>query len=257
MKKRMPERLFLQFVMAEFLDDGSIFKDVLKSINDNNYVHTMKNGHAFWIHPDAKEMNVCIGADWGKKSDFTVFIAIESNDNIARIVGVSRFRKESYINASKKLKEFHECFKEVFKSYHDGTGVGIAIDDILNEYDVDTMPITFTNDNKNDMVLDLMLRFEKHTIEIPKWDILKEELDAYSVTVSKAGRFIYEADPTSGCHDDSIAALLLAMLAYKKGNISGDIIIPGRKPDPDWYFHPQLGDYVLTNEDELYEDFIM
>jgi len=255
MRRKMPDRLFRQFVMAEFLDDGAIFQNVLNATQLDQNVYQKDDGTAIWMHQDSSSMQVCIGVDWGKKSDYSVFIAFQCLDSIARIVGIQRFRKVSYITGAKTLESFQKCFKEVHTTYHDGTGVGEAINDILVEFNVDANPITFTNDNKNEMVIDLMLYFEKGIIEIPTWQTMKDELDAYSVTITNTGKFRYEADPTSGQHDDIVSAMLLALSAYKRGQRNCQIIIPYARTEVKYHYNSQINDYIITNEDELMRDF--
>jgi phage FluMu gp28-like protein len=188
-----------------------------------------------------------IGVDWGKQTDFTVFSAIDcSNKNQARLVGFQRFRRTSYIQAVKNLHLFQSNFETITECYHDKTGVGLAIEDIIYDEHVRAEGITFTNENKTNMVISLMNFIEKAQMLFPHYKILFNELQNYEMSFTRTGKMSFNAAP--GSTDDIISSILLSLLAYTDNGGSFELItIP--EPQPNIYRHPQSGEYIYLDDD--------
>ena len=204
----MPERLFRQYYLAEFMDDGSVFVGIRDCVEGPTIIGASKDS-TLWIHPKAAKSNVVIGADWAKTTDYTVFVAICTETK--RVVGVRRFNKKLYTEAIRELILFTQQFKEVEIVRHDKTGVGQAIDDQLSLTDLAFEGVTFTNSLKTNMVNRLITTIEHKNIILPNWGAMLDELDAFEVHVNDLGTMIYNAP--SGQHDDIVCALMLAHAA--------------------------------------------
>jgi len=203
-RRELPERLFRQFYLAEFVDDGQVFV----GFRDRFYGPELSLGQErqIWTAPEASEKTVVVGADWAKTTDYTVFFAADVETR--KIVGLERFNRMPYTEAVRRLKIFCNRFKSTVIVRHDKTGVGTAIDDLLAVAEVPAEGITFTNQTKADMVAKLMTAFDTDgQIGLPRWDILASELESYDVTTSASGNFIYGAP--AGKHDDAVSALML------------------------------------------------
>lgn len=215
-QRSMPDRLFRQYMLAEFLDAGSVFVNHRECL----YTDEIPYGAKVWLHPDAKKSEVVFGVDWAKHKDFTVFIALEvgkaekedSDDyervQFQRVVGFARFQNVAYIEAVKELGHFARRFSRVGLIYHDKTGIGIALDEMLARTPLPFHGVTFTNELKSELVNQLILRFENRALFIPNSQDLLSELDAYEVTSTETGRMKYSAP--EGEHDDIVTALFLA-----------------------------------------------
>lgn len=208
-KRALPDRLFRQYFLAEFLDDGAVFvgyQDCVEAgpVLDFNGHHSHK-----WFHDDAKTAPVVVGADWAKTEDRTVFIAIDLRTR--RVVGFQRFFKTPYTEAIRRLKVFCDTFYDVVSVMHDKTGLGQVIDDYLAQTEMPYEGVTFTNQSKNNMVTQLITGIEQQDIWIPNWPTMLAELDAYEVTTTLAGNLTYSAP--HGKHDDIVSALMLAYTA--------------------------------------------
>lgn len=206
-RKELPARLFRQFYLAEFEDEGGVFTGF------RDCVHTGEI-EAFgefveWHHEEAAGAQVVIGADWAKTVDYTVFVAIDIATR--KVVGFMRFHKRPYTEAVKNLVRFSRKFKEVLCVYHDKTGVGMAIDDQLSYTGLPFTGITFSNSSKSQMVANLMTAFEQKQLYIPLWQTLLNEIESFEVTTGAMGTMHYAA--AQGGHDDTIAALMLANAA--------------------------------------------
>lgn len=211
-KRDLPDRLFRQYYLAEFLDDGSVFigfRDCLYTdpIDLTGSIHE-------WYDVEANEKEVVLGVDWAKKHDFTVMGAVSYQDDIPKLIGYCRFQGLSYIEAIKQLIRFTKKFKQVRLIRHDKTGVGEAIDDMLAQTSLPYEGIIFTNASKSTMVSDLMLCFERGDLLLPNIQNLIYELDIYEVQTNALGTAKYSAP--LGSHDDIVSMLMLAYSAVKE-----------------------------------------
>jgi hypothetical protein len=109
------------------------------------------------------------------------------------------------------LQVFAKKFKETTAVYHDRTGVGEALDDMMANTGLPYEGITFTNKSKSEMVNNLMIAVEQQFVEFPRWQELLDEMENFEVKVSHVGTMRFEA--ANGKHDDIIAAFMLAWSA--------------------------------------------
>jgi hypothetical protein len=202
-RKTLPDRLFRQYYLAEFVDDGSVFLGV----DDCTYGPEIEED--VWTHHEASEKEVVIGADWAKTRDYAVFIAIEVGT--FKVVGFMRFHGISYVDAAKELYLFSQKFKSTLLVRHDKTGVGEVLDDLLSHFPINFEGFTFSNSSKGSIINLLGLGFEKKVLSIPNWGVLTKELGIYEVEVSESGNMKYSAP--DGEHDDTVIALALAYSA--------------------------------------------
>jgi len=205
-RKSMSERLFRQYYLAEFVDDGSTFVGFRECIQGDEL--DTYGDHQHWLAHDAKEKEVVLGIDWAKKQDYTVFTAVTHREEKPRMVGFMRFHGLGYVDALKELYNFTKKFKNITLVRHDRTGVGEAIDDMLAQFTFPFEGVVFTNQSKSAMVNQLMLTFEKKDIILANWPDMIKELESYEVITSDSGNFKYSAP--SGMHDDIVSSLMLA-----------------------------------------------
>lgn len=207
-RKSMPDRLFRQYMLAEFVDDGGVFT----GFRDLYYTDeiSINEPRQFWIAPNAAECDVVIGADWAKSVDWTVFFA--GDVNTRKVVGFERFHKRPYPDAIKNLIRFSRKFRNTLAVWHDKTGVGDAIDDQLAFTDLPYEGKIFSNNSKSNMVMKLITSIETEQIGLPNWDILDGEFDAYEISTTDLGTVTYNA--AEGFHDDTISALMLMNAAF-------------------------------------------
>jgi len=238
-RRSLPERLFRQYYLAEFMDDGSVFTGYRDCLKDDNII----SEEVHWVAPGSEEREVVIGADWAKHSDYTVFTALSyKRGERPELVGFMRFHGQPYTQAVQELVIFSRKFKSVGVVYHDKTGVGDAIDDLLGRTSLSFEGVVFTANSKAAMVNQLIVTFERKGILIPYWPELLKELDSFEVTTSSIGTMKYEG--ASGTHDDIICSLLLSNYAYME--FSGETSIQ---------FLEDLPSSKLT-VDKLYKDMI-
>ena len=203
-KRELPNRLFRQFYLAEFVDAGNVISNVRSCLYGDPL--ELFGEIQKWIHPDAKQSRVVIAVDWAKTVDYTVFIAMDVDKR--KVIGVVRFHKTSYTEQVRILSFFCRQFGTLEMILHDKTGVGQAIDDQLVYINQPFHGITLTNQLKNEFVTNLITNFEQEYISIPNWREMIDELESYELKPTTTGLPSYNAP--SGKHDDIVCALFLA-----------------------------------------------
>jgi hypothetical protein len=206
-QKELPDRLFRQHYLAEFIDDGTVF------VNINGCVYGPKllfdGPKQLWFAEGAKSRQVVIGVDWAKSQDYTVFLAV---DIVTRqIVGLHRFHRVPYTEQVRMLKMFSLKFADVLIINHDKTGVGSAIDDLMVHINMPYNGIVLGNANKGEFVTKLITSLEQAQIFYPFWQELIDELTQYELSMSPTGLPTYNAPP--GKHDDIVCAMFLVNMA--------------------------------------------
>jgi hypothetical protein len=216
-KKSYTDRLYRQYILAEFVGTGAVFTNLNKAY----YTEYMELGETFeWppkpVYDDEVEpledMTVVIGVDWARMEDYTVFIASEPATR--RVVAVWRMKGVPYPTQVRRLVDFSQRFKEVLTVWHDRTGVGVALDDMLGHTGLPFRGITFTNDSKNTMMVELILAFEEGVYDLPYIEAISREMNAIEVDQTPLGLARYNAP--DGEHDDIVMSLALSHLAMKQ-----------------------------------------
>ena len=214
-RRLLPARLFQQYYEAAFLDNGSVFPrlQVDKEFWKAEYI---KDGPVeYWLAPGCEKMTVVAGCDWAKRQDYTVLILIDHTQRPFRIVGFMRFHQKKYTEQVIDIVRFMRKFKEVEILYHDRTGVGDAIDDMLSEVPgLIYQGIVFSNANKAEMVNSLITGVEQTNIVFPNWPEMIHEFDVYEVETDSIGRMRYNA--AEGSHDDIVTGTFLAYAAAEQ-----------------------------------------
>lgn len=258
-QRSLPRRLFRQYYLAEFVDDGGTFADFRKCFYTDRL--DLDVGQEKWFDPDMKknkdgkyDCKIIIAADWAKKVDFTVFTAWDYAKK--RMVGFWRFQGVSYINAIKKVYNFGHKFADVEMLIHDQTGIGEVISDLLDKTGFPYQGITFTAKNKTFMVNNMIISFEQQDIEIPYWGDMVTELDCYEVQTNEIGSMKFSAP--SGMHDDIVSSMILGWAAvsdYSTSEMSVRIIEELQKTaidTPNW-----VHDYDENEEVQPWEQAII
>jgi hypothetical protein len=211
-RRTLPDRLFRQYFLAEFMDDGTVFigfRDCIQGPRLEVY-----GGTQYWVAPEAASAEVFFGIDWAKKEDYTVITALSVVQGIPTLVGFLRFQGIGYVEALKELYKFIKKFKRVINIKHDRTGVGEAIDDMMGQLTVPFEGVVFTNASKAALVNQLMMAFETKDIVLPYWPEMIAELESYTVLTNDLGTARYSAP--SGMHDDIVSSLMLANAAARE-----------------------------------------
>lgn len=212
-KKSFTDRLYRQYILAEFIGTGDIFPN-LTSLYTTDYIEYAEEQFR-WSAVGVENMDVVIGVDWARINDYTVFTA--SDPHSRRIVAIWRMQGVPYPVQIKRLKAFAESFKSVYTVWHDKTGVGVALDDMLHATELPFKGITFTNATKNEMMVKLILSFEDQSYRIPYINHLSKEMNGLGVKTSALGLTSYAAEGTG--HDDLVMSMALSHLAMEEHSV--------------------------------------
>lgn len=228
-RRGMPDRLFRQYYLAEFIDDGSVFVGYRACfITDPIDFEGAASQRWFapYLDPDS---TVVIGADWAKTQDYTVFTAFDLATR--RLVAFERFHKTPYTEAIRKLVLFAKRFNDVLVVKHDKTGLGNVIDDQLSYTSLPYEGVTFTNAWKAEAVAQLITSIEQRLVQLPHWAEMVDEFESYEVSTNDSGSLSYAATP--GKHDDIVSSLLLshsALMQYGDSGMSVKFLEDLKKP---------------------------
>jgi hypothetical protein len=203
-KNELPEAVFNQEYLAEFLDDSAgVFKGVKDCVG--------------LIQNNELSGKYCIGVDLAKYHDYSVILVMDRAKGI--VIETQRFNKIDWLYQRGKIVE-------AAKKYHaqvhiDATGVGDPVYEELSRSGINIKPHKFTNESKAHLIQQLQLAIENKKIKIPpKETQLISELQSYEYTMTPTGKISYNAP--SGYYDDCVIALALAFdicsLSYSGGS---------------------------------------
>lgn len=199
-KKNLTEKKIQEEIYAKFMDGSSaVFNDVRKSAT----------GRLEKYNPDKKYV---MGVDLAKLHDFTVITVMDKDSG--NVVYWKRFTGEDW---DKQIKLILLIAKKYDASIlMDSTGVGDPIYEAVKKQWRDTEGLKFNNKNKEQMIENLILKFEKSEITIPNVKLYPDtqqiinELEAYESEQTSSGNIRYNAPNREGFYDDCVISLALA-----------------------------------------------
>lgn len=198
---RIPERIWRQEYMAEFIDDaGEVFRRVVEAATVKP-AEEPEDGHEY-----------VIGVDWGKHEDFTVLTVVDLTDGA--IVYLDRFNQIDYTVQRGRLMALAERFRPV-EVVAEKNSMGEPLCEELARDGLPLRPFTTTNATKAKAIEALALAFENGSIKIIPDDVLIGELQAYECEQTASGLPKYGAP--SGMHDDCVMSAALAWSRMEEG----------------------------------------
>lgn len=195
-KANMPEYLFRQEIMAEFLaGEGGVFRNIQDCCTVPGYLGAPPDGVRRYV----------IGADVARHRDWTVLVALDVGTG--EVHGLERFQHVPWPLVEERLVRFWNIWNrgEVFL---DSTGVGDVLYDYLVSRQVRVQPVRWDSEVKANLVMNLSVALEYGRIRFPPDPILTGELEAFEYDMTPTGRFRYNAP--EGQHDDCVAAVAMA-----------------------------------------------
>jgi len=207
LKKEMPERVFKQEIMAEFIEDGGFFQNLER-------VAVIKQPDPVALH---RGHRLVMALDWGLSEDFTVQGV--GCCECKRVVDWERFNNMDYIYQREKVKSFYRkwnpdyCMPE--RNSIGVPNIELLISDGLNIlYGGDGIPgFNMMPSTKPPLMQSLALAFEQNDFKVPEDAI--DELRAFEVLTMATGHPRFEAP--SGMHDDWVVMLAILRHAMTGG----------------------------------------
>jgi phage terminase large subunit-like protein len=192
-KAMLPDRIFRQEFMAEFIDDaGGVFRRVMDAATAQQQDDPTP-GHSY-----------VFGVDWGKHNDFTVITVLDLTDK--SLVYFDRFNQIDYVLQAGRLKALAGRFKPT-TVVAESNSIG---DPVIEQLRRDGLPVTAfntTSATKTAAIDALALAFEQGSIRILNDPILIGELQAYEMERLPSGQLRYNAP--AGMHDDCVMSLAI------------------------------------------------
>jgi phage terminase large subunit-like protein len=194
-RELLPERIFKQEYLAEFLEDeGAVFRRVEE--------------RATVAEPESGPLpgeRIVFGVDWGRDNDFTCIAILSASRR--RLVALDRFNEIGWNLQRGRLVTLAQHWQpEVI--WAEANSIGGPNIEALQMEGLPVQPFTTTASSKGPLIESLALAFEKGEIAILNDPVLVGELLAYSMERLPSGRWIYSAP--AGLHDDTVIALALA-----------------------------------------------
>lgn len=190
-QETIPERIFKQEYLAEFVDDsGAVFVDI--PIED--YSVDDRSGKGPYR----------IGVDYARHHDWTVVVVLDSQGYVAEL---KRMNQTSWHAIQAVIENVYERYNPATVQV-DATRDNKITED-LEASGIPVEPVKFTASEKAAMVEDTAAMLENGELTIPEdADRLRRELEAFEYTVTSHGNIKYHGPEHE--HDDMVDALCLA-----------------------------------------------
>lgn len=190
-KRTLPEDVFRQEYMAEFLEDSAgVFHSVDACLVDS---------------PPSQSAEVVIGCDLAKHTDHTVLVSMDRKTGAC--LEMERFNHLDWPIQKERIVGF--CRRRPGLLVLDATGIGDPIYDDLKQELPHIQPVKLTNPVKTQLIQRLVVGVEQRQISWPRsWTTLTDEMKRYEYQILPSGTITYNAP--GGYHDDCVMALALA-----------------------------------------------
>lgn len=197
----LPEHIFKQEYLAEFVDGGSsVFGDI-------NYLDNPVNTGAYYA-----------GLDVARADDYTV-LSIYNDEG--KMVFIDRWRHDSWANIVNKVASVineYNCH-----TYVEVNSIGDPIFEmlkgILNNRNL-IQPFVTTSKSKQDIIEQLAVANQNKDVSFLPIEWLKKEFDVFTYEYNPKTRNIKYSAP-SGFHDDGIMSSAIGYEAVKKLKLKG------------------------------------
>jgi hypothetical protein len=186
--QEMPERLYRQEILAEFLEnEGSVFR---------------KTREACSLSSLSTRPTVAIGVDLAKHIDFTVIIGL---DDAGDMTMFDRFREISWPLQKARIMTLAGQNTPILL---DSTGIGDPILDDLTAAGCIIFPYRITQPSKQRLIEALSVGIEQGKTRSLNDPVILKEMESFEYDQSPTGLMRYSAP--EGMHDDVVIAWALA-----------------------------------------------
>ncbi len=197
-KRDLPERVFSQEMLAEFLVSGAgVFRGVREACTATPRLERQEG------------KTYVFGVDWGQVDDFTVVSVLEVKAGGATQVAVDRFNQIEFYTQAGRLRILYERFKPSL-IVAEANAQAMMLEQ-LRRWDLPVWGWTATNATKAAAVEALGLALERRQLTLLPDPVQTAELLAYEAEKLPSGMIRYGAP--DGMHDDCCSSLMLAWLA--------------------------------------------
>jgi len=202
-RQTLPEHIFKQEYLAEFLDNGSgVFINIDECIGKGK-----------------PTSNYFAGIDLGRADDYTVLTIV--NDNNEEVY-CERWRHMEWSaiigNIVEQLNKFKPYTKVEANQAQDA--IYEQIRDKINYPKSRVLPFVTTSKNKQPLIEDLIVQFEQKNLKFIGHEWQKSELESFTYEYNLKTRAIKYSAPT-GLHDDYVMSRAICNHAFNTMKSSG------------------------------------
>lgn len=210
-KLSLPESIYKQEILAEFIDDGG---EVFSSVNDCSVLISYPqfvSGERYWA-----------GLDFGRQNDYTVLTILNSK---GEMVDFYRERQKSWDIIISEVVQKLKKWKPM--TYAEVNSIGDVLFENIRKQYAGVKPFVTTNDTKQNMIEDLIMGMNEAKVSLPSKELnesLYRELTSFTYEYSPKSRKVRYGAP-NGFHDDTVISLALAYQTFKKKETYGTYVI--------------------------------
>ncbi len=200
-KVTLPEHIFKQEYLAEFIDGGAgLFLDM-------NYTNEVQTSSRYYA-----------GIDLGRADDYTVLTIF---NEIGQMVYCDRWRQNSWANivnqVTNKLNEYQAYAMVEVNSI--GDAIFEQIQNNINFKDRLEAFVT-TSKSKQDIIEQLMVGNQNKEVTFLDRDWLRKEFEVFTYEYNPKTKSIKYSAP-NGFHDDGVMSTAIAYNCYKQSKLRG------------------------------------
>lgn len=210
-KLSLPESIYRQEILAEFIDDGGEVFSTLKTncILDQYPKHDPNDRYY-------------AGLDFGRQSDYTVLTILNSK---GEMVDFYRGRQKSWDIIISEVVVFLRKYKP--QIYAEVNSIGDVLFESIRKQYPSIQPFITNNESKQNMVEDLIMALNEDKLKLPTQELNRElynELTQFTYEYSPKTRKVKYGAPI-GFHDDCVISLALSNQALKRKINAGKYVI--------------------------------
>jgi phage terminase large subunit-like protein len=189
----MPEIIYRQEIMAEFIDDqGGVFRRVQEAAILEP------------IEPQ-RGRQYAAGVDVASSIDYTVVTVMDTESK--QMVFMDRFNRVDYPVLEDRLASLYAKWG-LYNMTIEANSIGRPVLDHMAMRGLVVTPFTTTNQTKQAVIQSLQSAFEHGNIQILNDPVLVGELLSFEASRNNSGSFSYSAP--AGMHDDCVMSLAIA-----------------------------------------------
>jgi hypothetical protein len=202
-RAHLPERIFQQEYLAEFLEDaGGVFRRVREAAIAPSDARPIE-GHRY-----------VMGVDWGRALDFSCFVVIDADERA--MVAMDRFNRVEWALQRGRLTALARRW-QVEMILAELNAMGEPNVEALRREGLPVRGFMMTATSKPPLIDNLTQAIESGELAILPDPVLIGELEAYQYQAMPSGQARYGAP--EGMHDDTVIALALAWRAAQSRRV--------------------------------------
>lgn len=210
-KRSLPEQVFRQEILAEFVDNGG---EVFTNIDTYCRIHRYT--------PKKQGVRYYGGIDFGRQEDYSVLTILSDE---GEVVNIYRERQKPWDTIITEMVNILKHYGA--HAYIEVNSMGDVLYEQISKKYQNVSPFQTTQGSKQDIIEDLIYQLNKGELNLPTEELfppLYNELRTFTYEYSpKTRKVSYRA--INGAHDDTIISLALSLHSFKQKKMKGSYFI--------------------------------